>query len=339
MAHPANFMKALEFFSHNSNDIIIITDKNQNITWVNNAFVNLTGYSREEVYGKNPNLLQGPDSDPNVIAMIHDKLHAGKNVQADIINYTKSGKKYYLRFKIQVIKDDNGKITGFIANEINLSDDFHSMNQMKKMIHHLQYEFYNRYVIISDLCHDINNLLNTNMMITDLLSFDNAKINSMIKVLKDHSQEINNKVQRITKINKDINHSYPLCEIFDECLKIFRTPLKFRMIKLNYTRDPNFKINISKYLINIIFFNLISIVVDYNTNCTDVNINCNVGKNNFAINLHMVLSEINNNKVQKLFNGIKNPANQLYICNKILERIDSQIIFEKNTISINFFSV
>ena len=95
---------------------IILADKEGNITWVNNSFQKLTGYTLEEVKGKRPGrVLQGPDTDQNTVQFIREKLTNKEPVHATILNYNKAGKSYWIELNIEPIFDNQGLHTGFIA--------------------------------------------------------------------------------------------------------------------------------------------------------------------------------------------------------------------------------
>jgi PAS domain S-box-containing protein len=61
------------------------------VVFVNDAFCRMTGYARAEVMGRNCRFLQGPMSDPAVVATIRASLAAGESIETDIVNYRKNG--------------------------------------------------------------------------------------------------------------------------------------------------------------------------------------------------------------------------------------------------------
>lgn len=104
-----------------TSNLVIITDKKRKITWVNESVESITGYSREELIGKTPKLFQGPMSDPETIAFINANLNQEKSVHAEIINYNKHGKPYWVVLNIEPLFD-SGKLTGFMAVESEISE-------------------------------------------------------------------------------------------------------------------------------------------------------------------------------------------------------------------------
>lgn len=110
-------LEQLSLVASKTTDIIIMTDADENITWVNDAYEKLTGYSLEESLGRVPgDFLQGPDTDPETVKKLREAVQARESIQETIINYSKDGKKYWLDIKIDPLFEE-GVCTGFIAIE------------------------------------------------------------------------------------------------------------------------------------------------------------------------------------------------------------------------------
>jgi len=94
---------------------IIITDTEGKIEFVNPKFCELTGYSREEVIGKNPNILKSGNQDRNFYQNMWDTIKAGKNWHGELLNKKKNGEFYWEWATIAPIKNEDGEIINFIA--------------------------------------------------------------------------------------------------------------------------------------------------------------------------------------------------------------------------------
>jgi PAS domain S-box-containing protein len=111
-----------------ANDIVIVTEAQPldepgpRIVYVNEAFSKLTGYTLEEVLGKTPRILQGPDSDPRAKADIRAALEKKEPIRTSIVNYSKSGIKYWLDINIIPLKNEKGEVTHFAAIERDLTE-------------------------------------------------------------------------------------------------------------------------------------------------------------------------------------------------------------------------
>lgn len=102
--------------------LVIITDSQRRITWVNAAFERLTGYSLAEIAGRHPGeLLQGPETDGDTVAAIREGLVANRPVRAELVNYSKTGERYWVDMNIQPICDGEGRVSQYIAVETDIS--------------------------------------------------------------------------------------------------------------------------------------------------------------------------------------------------------------------------
>jgi PAS domain S-box-containing protein len=91
------------------------------IVFVNDAFCRLSGYERTEILGQNCRFLQGPDTDPAVVARIRKAVQAGEAVQVDILNYRKDGTKFWNRLLMAPVHDARGALAYFFASQVDVT--------------------------------------------------------------------------------------------------------------------------------------------------------------------------------------------------------------------------
>jgi PAS domain S-box-containing protein len=97
------------------NQCVIITDHQQNIIWVNDAFTLLSGYSPTEAIGKNCRFLQGPLTEKEVIKQIRTKLTNAEPYHGEIINHHKNGNSFINQLTILPIFNDQNSLTHFVS--------------------------------------------------------------------------------------------------------------------------------------------------------------------------------------------------------------------------------
>ncbi len=95
----------------------VLTDPAKSILWTSNSFLSMTGYRNQDVVGKTPRILHGPGTSPTVLLQIRDALQQHKPVQAELINYRKSGDAYVCQVAIDPMYNSQGELTHFLAVE------------------------------------------------------------------------------------------------------------------------------------------------------------------------------------------------------------------------------
>ena len=85
------------------------------IVYVNPAFSELTGYRPEELIGKSPSMLQGPDTDQWVLDQLKEKIEAGDLFHGRTVNYRKDGSEFVMEWNIVPIRGEDGKISHYLA--------------------------------------------------------------------------------------------------------------------------------------------------------------------------------------------------------------------------------
>lgn len=92
------------------------------IIFANDAFLHLTGYSREEVNGRNCRFLQGPDTDQATVRKIGKAIAKGEDVSADILNYRKDGTTFWNGLYVSPVLDAAGNVQYFFASQIDATE-------------------------------------------------------------------------------------------------------------------------------------------------------------------------------------------------------------------------
>ena len=103
-----------EYF-FNDNVIISQTDLDGVITYANRAFIEVSGYEREELIEKSHNIIRHPDMPKEVFKKMWENIQSGQVWNGLIKNLRKDGSFYWVNAEILPIKDDNSTIIGYIA--------------------------------------------------------------------------------------------------------------------------------------------------------------------------------------------------------------------------------
>ena len=120
------FRKTVE----DSDNIVMITDINTNIKYVNASFIKTTGYTAEEVIGKNPKFLNSGRQSQEFYANLNATIYAGKKWSGQFININKERELTYESATISPVLDDNNQIVEFIAIKTDITNETLGQKQL-----------------------------------------------------------------------------------------------------------------------------------------------------------------------------------------------------------------
>ena len=104
---------------------IVISDARQPhnpIIYCNPAFEKITGYSQDEVLGRNCRFLQGPETDPQAVEQLRQALRTQQECQIVLKNYRKDGTLFWNDLTISPVRDANGCLTHFIGVQTDITE-------------------------------------------------------------------------------------------------------------------------------------------------------------------------------------------------------------------------
>ena len=119
----ANQLQMMAKVLETTNSMVLITNENREIEWVNQAFLNLTEYTNEEVIGQKPGtLLQGKETNPATIGYMKEKISKNEPFEIETLNYSKSGQPYWIHIKCHPIFDAEQRVVKYFAIEDDVTD-------------------------------------------------------------------------------------------------------------------------------------------------------------------------------------------------------------------------
>jgi len=118
-----------------SPSMVVITDAEGRIEYVNSVFTETTGYQFEEVKGKTPAILNSGEREDAIFRQLWDNITSGKDWQGELRNRSKSGDLYWTLLSISPIVDEDQKITHFIG----ISEDISELKANQQQIESLAF--------------------------------------------------------------------------------------------------------------------------------------------------------------------------------------------------------
>lgn len=281
----------------NTSSVVIITDPQTRIQWVNKAFTKITGYTLNEAIGKYPSLLHGPETDVKVIKRISENLKNKKSFSDEIINYSKNGRKYWVQVNIAPIFNDDGELINYISVENDITElkkveENIKINLKKeKELNELKSQF------VSIASHEIRTPLASIQSSADLIKLfiNNDKVPK--EKIERHLEKIESQITRLTAIMSnlltvgrinlskfDLHKNETNMENFirDIINEYFSITSDNRNTIFNVTGAGQ-KSNIDRVLMSQVLINLISNAVKYSIGRSNPEVKLNYKKNYFTI--------------------------------------------------------
>jgi len=140
-------LQAFRYAIENSDNSIIITDKDRHIQYVNEAFELNTGYTKEEVLGENPNILKSDLLNDDFYKEMNEILDRGEKWQGELINRCKDGNLLYEKSSIVPVFL-GGELVQYLAIKLNITDYMKQQQRLKQSA--VVYEMIGDGVIITD---------------------------------------------------------------------------------------------------------------------------------------------------------------------------------------------
>lgn len=130
----SDFRSTQGFVAEYARDAIVVTDPEGYTTWVNEGFVQLTGYQLDEIKGKKPgDILQGPNTNIKQVQALSEAIKQAKQIDCELINYSKDGTEYWIDMSIVPVFKD-GTLTRFVAVERDITERKQLEEQLKKEV-------------------------------------------------------------------------------------------------------------------------------------------------------------------------------------------------------------
>lgn len=156
---------------------VVITDKNKKIIWANDSFLQITQYTIEEIKGKIPStLLQGPESDPNMIQLMKNAIANLEPVEATLINYRKDGSKYFNCIEIIPVLNKNKELLNFISLQRDVTKEILEIQGLKDSYNKTIDSFNKLNKITSYSIHNFRSPIKSIAAVIDLISDNQMSI-------------------------------------------------------------------------------------------------------------------------------------------------------------------
>jgi PAS domain S-box-containing protein len=203
-----DWLLLLESVILNANDAVVITEAEPvelpgpHIVFANDAFARMMGYSREEVIGKTPRILQGPKTNLETLKNLKEGLKRFEPVRAELVNYRKDGSEVWIELSIFPVGDRTGHYNYWVGiqRDITLRKQNEAEVQQALTQERELSELKSRFV--STTSHEFRTPLSTILSSADLLEF--YAENGGLDKYREHTSRIQNAALSMNNLLSDI---------------------------------------------------------------------------------------------------------------------------------------
>lgn len=135
------------------------------LSFVNQAFLDTTGYTHGEVVGRNCRFLQGPETDPAAVNAMGAAIAARRALQIDILNYRKDGEAFVNALHLSPVSDSEGELIAYIGVQHDVTEQRAARAAEQ---HRQKIEALGR--MAGGLAHELNNLLQPLVTLPELVA-------------------------------------------------------------------------------------------------------------------------------------------------------------------------
>lgn len=234
LLHQQSYTKRLSLVASHTQSLVVITNREGFIEWVNESFEKKTGYNLRNIMGKKPgNLLQGKDSNPQAITLMSEALRQGQGFQSEIINYNCHGEPYWVNINTSPVVDINGDISHYIAVQTDISENKLALKVLQEAKYQAEQLSEAKSRFMANISHEIRTPLNAVIGSADILldsglTREQARFADLIRTSSDALLSILDDVLTYSryeagKINI-VNEPFKLDRCLEEAIDIVSGP-------------------------------------------------------------------------------------------------------------------
>jgi len=209
-----------------SGECIVITNENGIIQYVNPAFEEISGYSQEEVLGKNMNIVKSGKHDNAFYKELWDTIKEGRKWNGRFINKKKDGSLYEEESSISPVRDGAGNITNYVVVKRDITDQIKLEEQIRQV---QKMEAIG--TLAGGIAHDFNNILGGIMGYTELAYYDMSEDSpvryDLEQVLKaaGRAKELIRQILTFTRNSENKKSILNIGPVVKEVIKLLRATI------------------------------------------------------------------------------------------------------------------
>lgn len=240
--------RKLSLVASRTDNLVIIASPRGTIEWVNESFTRVMEYELDEIVGRDPQtFLIGPDTHPRTVRHIRAATARGVGVSTDIVNYSKSGRKYHLHVEIQPVRNEHGQIETFITILTDITARVETEQTLRRAKTEADQASRAKSEFLASMSHEIRTPMNgvigmTSLLLDTPLGADQRDFVNTIRTSGEALLTIINDILDFSKIESgkmELEHlPFDLRTCVEDSLDLFAMPAAGKKLELAYHFHP-----------------------------------------------------------------------------------------------------
>ncbi len=241
--------RKLSLVAARTDNLVMIATIDGRIEWVNESFSRVMEYTLPEVVGRNPmDFMVGPETSSRAILRIRAAMTRGRGVSTDIVNYSKSGRKYHLQLEVQPVRGNAGEIENFIAMLADITSRVETEQALRRAKAEADAASRSKSEFLASMSHEIRTPMNgvigmTSLLLETGLTTEQQEFVNTIRISGEALLTIINDILDFSKIESgrmELEHlPFELTVCLEEALDLFAVPASTKKLELGYVIAPD----------------------------------------------------------------------------------------------------
>jgi len=240
--------RKLSLVASRTDNLVLIGTPDGAVEWVNESFERVMEYTLGEIVGKKPlELMAGTATNRETLSRIKLAIAKGEVLSTEVVNYSKSGRKYHLQLEIQPVRNEQGVLENFIAVETDITARVETENALRRAKTEADTASRTKSEFLASMSHEIRTPMNgvigmTSLLLDTPMTPEQRDSVSTIRTSGEALLSIINDILDFSKIESGKleieHHPFELVSSIEETLDLFAVQASTRKIELVYDIDP-----------------------------------------------------------------------------------------------------
>ena len=186
-----------------SNHVLMITDIEGKILFVNSAIEKLTGYAPRELIGQNVRIFRSGLQPQDFYDQMWESILRGEVWAGELINRKKNGETYHEHLTIVPLKEADGTVACFAATKRNIDEEIQIRQTLQNLQAHVQRGSSTQYYILKDISHKVRTTLNSILGFIGLISTQvGEEEKEYLTVIQNNGKQLLSNIDDLLQISR-----------------------------------------------------------------------------------------------------------------------------------------